>query len=113
MRLPAAGLLAACVVAVMLMATSSAHAEERQFCYGANVGSEGWCSSGNWNMNSAFANSTEGRVCIHLNTGETVFSCSHQANEGIYTSRGCGNGAAAIKNPNPGSIKVYGVFWTC
>jgi hypothetical protein len=114
-RLPALGVLVGCVavLAIMMASASGAQAEERHFCYGANVAANQWCGSGDWNMNSAYANSTEGRVCLDLYAGEHLYGCSSHANEGIYFGTGCATGHASINNPNGFGIKVYGVFWTC
>lgn len=94
---------------------SGAQAEERSFCWGANVApGMGGCASGNWWMNAAYANSTEGPVCIGLEAPELAIVCDHNANEGVYRNQGfCGYGRAIEYNPSTHYERIYGKFWTC
>lgn len=111
------GVIAVCaaVLALIMAMAGAAQAEERHFCYGANVAANGGgCGSGTWRMNSSYANSPNGPVCLQLLAGSNYYSCMHNANEGVYINQGfCGTGSTAILNWNPYSVKVYGVFWTC
>lgn len=115
-RVPALGALAAFFVAVLLMMAiaSSAKAEEHQFCWGKNLPYANSCASANWFMNAAYADSSEGPVCLYMSGGETWYGCEKKATEGIYHNVGCYcYGYASIHNYGTGkTVKVYGVFWT-
>lgn len=107
-------ILTTALVLVLTLATK-AQADEHQFCSGANLAPyNGTCTSGGWWMNAAYANSTEGRVCLNLYAASNGTDCSHNPNEGVYLSYGtCAPGHASVINPNSYWIKGYGVFWTC
>jgi len=106
----------ACLAAFVLMVAlpSGAHAEERQFCWGANVPPNMYsCESGYWNMIAVYANSSEGSVCVML-TDEGGIYCDNAANEGVYRNQGwCGYSRARVYNHTSHYEKVYGKFWTC
>lgn len=112
--LTSAGLACLAALALMVALPGGAHAEERQFCWGANVpGNMYSCESGTWNMNAAYANSQEGPVCIDL-TDEGGIYCDSRANEGVYRNQGwCGSSRARIYNRSTQYERVYGTFWTC
>ncbi|HET8567011.1 MAG TPA: hypothetical protein VFL77_11120 [Solirubrobacterales bacterium] len=109
----ATGAIAAFVALFILLlgTVGAAHAEERHFCYGANVSPGTSCSSGNWNMNAGFANSSDGTVCLQI-PYEGFYNCG-PPNSGVYLSGGCAYGHATIFNWTGNIEKVYGVFWTC
>lgn len=108
--------IAACLAALALTAAvpSGAQAEERQFCWGANVAPNMYaCQSGSWYMNAIYGNSLEGPVCVML-TDEGGIYCDNAANQGVYRNQGwCGYSQARIYNRNITYERVYGKFWTC
>jgi hypothetical protein len=111
--------LAACVAALALMLpmAGGAQAAERQFCSGVNLAPYGGgCGSGEWRLNSAYASSMNGSVCLRLLVGAYYdgTKCSGGANQGVYQNAGiCNYGRAGMTNYNSFWIKAYGVLWTC
>lgn len=98
----------------MIAMTGTAHAEERHFCWGANLAVNGNCATAKWYMTAAYASSSEGRICLQLVANENRIGCQERPNEGIYINEsGCAYGYANIMNGSAYPLKVYGVFWTC
>jgi hypothetical protein len=110
LRALAVGIVA---LAFMLTTAGAAHAVQHQFCYGANVTPGNACASGYWYMNAAYADSSQGPVCLYMSGGNTLYGCEKKATEGIYLNIGCYcYGNASIWNWNGSTIKVYGLFFT-
>lgn len=107
-----AAIVSCAVVLTMLFASATAaHAEEHHFCWGANLSPGVGCQSGNWNMTGAFANSSNGLVCLNLSV-VNISACDHAVNEGVYIGGGGWYQHASIFHYNGFTIKVYGAFWT-
>jgi TRAP-type C4-dicarboxylate transport system substrate-binding protein len=114
-RLKLLKVLIACVAVLAFMTTmaSAAHATEHQFCWGYNLASGNDCGTANWYMNAAYADSSQGAVCLYMSGNGSLYACEKKATEGIYLNVGCYcYGDAAIFNYTGKTIKVYGQFWT-
>jgi Repeat of unknown function (DUF346) len=101
------------VVLALLLTAAPARAEERQFCWGAWVSTGDSCASGTWYMTGAFANSTEGPVCLYL-SGHGLYNCGRE-NEGVYvggSQYGVSSRAYIFNWSTSHPIKVHGTFWT-
>lgn len=90
--------------------------EEHHFCWGAKIGPNysNTCESASWFMNAAYANSSEGQVCLSV---FGLANCTRNPNEGVYIggtdSYGYWTHALIFRSEfMTGTVKAYGVFWT-
>jgi hypothetical protein len=108
--------LVTCVAALALTTAMAGTAQanvEHKFCWGKNLKYGEDCATANWYMNSAYADSSEGPVCLYMSGNGSLYRCEKKATEGIYLNVGCYcYGDALIFNWNAQEIKVYGLFWT-
>jgi hypothetical protein len=99
------------VVALMLPMAGGAQAEQRNFCWGANLAPGAGCQSGSWRMYASYANSMDGQICLYLPS--VYAACSGGANQGVYIGNNCAYQRTSMINYNNYWIKGHGTFWTC
>src|SRR5690349_19632475 len=80
-----AGAVLAALLITLSLASSAKAFEEHQFCWGANLAPNETCSSGKWYMNAAYANSSDGPVCLSI---FDYLACMKQPNEGVFVGSG-------------------------
>jgi hypothetical protein len=104
-------------IAVVLLAvlSSSAQAEERHFCYGANVSAGASCGGAYESKNAVYASSANA-VCLYALELYNCASGSNNGGYGVYLTDGSQYGkygtAYVFNWVSASPIKVFGSYWT-